>query len=173
MKLSPSGDAASCAATQEFPNILWNLKVHYRVHKSPPLARILRQINLVHTASSYLSNIHFNIIHPPSGFFLSGFPTNILHEFLFSRTSCYIPYPSHPLLLDHSNYVIKYVTLSLSLWLYSPLDLGSFVSFLIQYTDGRTPWTGISPSQSRYLHTEHKHRINAYRQPCLEWDSNP
>jgi hypothetical protein len=33
---------------------------------------------------------------------------------------------------------------------------------------------GISPSQGRYLHTEqHKHRINAYRHPCLEWDSNP
>jgi hypothetical protein len=33
---------------------------------------------------------------------------------------------------------------------------------------------GISPSQGRYLHTEqYKHRINAYRHPCLEWDSNP
>jgi hypothetical protein len=33
---------------------------------------------------------------------------------------------------------------------------------------------GISPSQGRYLHAEqHNHRINAHRQPCLEWDSNP
>jgi hypothetical protein len=32
---------------------------------------------------------------------------------------------------------------------------------------------GISPSQGLYLHTEqHKHRINAHRHPCLEWDSN-
>jgi hypothetical protein len=47
-------------------------------------------------------------------------------------------------------------------------------SFLILYKVGRTPWTGISPSQGRYLHTEqHKHRINAHRHPCLEWDSNP
>jgi hypothetical protein len=33
---------------------------------------------------------------------------------------------------------------------------------------------GISPAQGRYLHTEqHKHRINAYRHPCLKWDWNP
>jgi hypothetical protein len=30
----------------------------------------------------------------------------------------------------------------LSLWFYSPLDLGGFFSFLILYTVGRTPWTG-------------------------------
>jgi hypothetical protein len=39
-----------------------------------------------------------------------------------------------------------------SLWLYGPLDLGRFFSFLILYTEGRTPWTGNQPV-ARPLHT--------------------
>jgi hypothetical protein len=81
-ELSPSWEAANCAATQEIPAILRNPKVHHRVHKSPPMVPILSQFDPVHTIPSYLSKIHFNIVHPPmswsSSWSLSGFPTNIL-----------------------------------------------------------------------------------------------
>jgi hypothetical protein len=59
---SPSWEADSHSASQEISRLLWNPKVHYRVHNSPPLLPILSQLHAVHTFLLYFSNIHFNII---------------------------------------------------------------------------------------------------------------
>jgi hypothetical protein len=62
----------------------------------------------------------------------------------------------------------------LSVYGFTALELGRFFSFLIHTQSvGLFGW-GIGPSQGLYLHTEqHRHRINAHRHPCLEWDSSP
>jgi hypothetical protein len=64
MELSHSGEAACHSVTQEFPNALWNPKVHYRDHKGSPLVPVLSQINLLQTTPSYLSTIRLNITPP-------------------------------------------------------------------------------------------------------------
>jgi hypothetical protein len=108
MELSPWWEGTSCSATQEFPNIVWNPKIHYRVHKSPSLVPVLNQMNPVHTAPSSLrfilvlsSRLPLGL---PSSLIHCGFPTKILHGFLFLPQACYMPCPSHSPWLDRSNY---------------------------------------------------------------------
>jgi hypothetical protein len=48
MEQSPSWEAKMSYATQKIPYILWNPKVHHRIHKSPPSVPILSQINPVY-----------------------------------------------------------------------------------------------------------------------------
>lgn len=64
MELILSWKANSCSATQDVPSILWNLEVHYYIHRSQPLVPIPSHMIPVHNLPSHFFKFHFDTILP-------------------------------------------------------------------------------------------------------------
>ena len=74
MEQSPSWEASRFPAGQEIPRILWNPKVHYRIHKSPPLVSVVGKIKPVHVLPKDFFKVHLRL-DLPSALFPSRFST--------------------------------------------------------------------------------------------------
>ena len=135
MEKSTSWEANWFSASQEIRRILWNPKVHYRIHKWPPPVSILSQLDPVHTHTSHFMKIHLTIILPsspgsPKWSLSFRFPHQNPAYALFYpvRSTC----PAHLILLDFITRTTlgeEYRSLSSSLcsFLHSPVTLSLLI----------------------------------------------
>ena len=151
MEQSPSWKPNQFSASQEISSILWEPKVHYRIHKCPTPVPIQCQLNSVYTPTSYFLKIHLNIILPlclslPSGLFPPGFSTKTLYMPLLSPicATC----PAHQILLD-------FITQTILGEAYR-----SFSSYWCSFLHSRY----LVPPRPKYYP---QHRILEHRQPAF------
>jgi hypothetical protein len=157
MEQSPPSETNTHSSRQEIPLPLWNQKVHYRVHRNPPLVPILSQVNPVNFPH-YFSKINSNIIIPSvptssRGLFPSGFPTKSLYSRLFH--ACYILRTSHLTWLDHPNNTWWSVQIMKLLIMQPGVGINSRTHNVLEVSYPIGEWDQSPPSCDEFRPTTH------------------
>ena len=108
MEHSPSWEANWFSASQEITRILWNPKVHYRIHKYLPPVPVLSHLDPVYAPTSHFLKIHLNTIFlsmPASSKWSLSLRFPYQNPAYASPLShmCYMPHPSHSSWFQHPN----------------------------------------------------------------------
>jgi len=89
-------EANNQTASQEIPQILWNPKVHYCVHKGLPVVPILSQMKPVHNFPPYFTKMHSDIIVPSTPKSSKwSLPFRFSDQNRFAETVCVMRLQSH------------------------------------------------------------------------------
>ena len=149
MEYSLSWEANRFAASQEIPRILWNPKLHYRIHKCPPPVPILSQLDPVHTPTSHFLKIHFNILPSAPGSTQWSVSLRFPPPKLCTRLS---PLPYAP----HDPPLSFFLILLLAIWV------------LINYYQAKCV-QGLYPGLPCYI-LQFNCRTAAWTSRCVLWD---
>ena len=100
MEQCPSWEGNRSLSSQEVPLILWNPKVHYRIHKFPSPVPILSHLDPVHTPTYHFLKGHLNINLPstpgsPKWYLSPSFPHQNPAYASPLYNTCYMSRPSH------------------------------------------------------------------------------
>jgi len=118
MEQTLSREARRFSSSQEIPRIVWNQKVRYRTHQSPPLVPILNQNNPVHVPSFNFLKIHLKIIFPS----MFGSSKRAL-SLRFPHQTLYAPFLSPYVLHAPAHLILDLITriIQLLVMLYLPI----------------------------------------------------